>query len=943
MKRPLAIFVPLLVALCLYPLLSHHNQQPEHYPGYDLAVVQEAGRQSAAARGARYAQRGGPKPTDMPGEAAEFFVEQRLPIGEELLPHDQLHSSLLEVRQRQASLEGLASRGITGSASSIQSWTELGPGNIGGRTRAIVINPNDPNIVYAAGVSGGIWKSTDAGNSWNVLDDLLLNLSVSTLALDPTNPDVIYAGTGEGFFGSRTAARGLGIFKSTDAGATWTLLPGTVSPAVPSESFHYVQKIRISPNNSNHLYAATRFGVWKSTDSGTSWTPILANPNYHTPVGVPVTNGCQLGCTDLALRTDSNPDVLWAAFGSFQSDGLYRSDDGGATWVPYTTASYQGRMTISISPADNNRVYLAMADNGGLASFGRIVSVYRSDDGVNFSSVLDFSHPFSEWLFSYYSVASGCITYPFIPEQGWYDQLIKADPIDPDVVWIGGINVYRSDDAGKTFGIAGYWFWNSLPVPPPDYMHADQHTITFHPDYNGTTNQTMYLGNDGGIWKTDNATDATSQEGCPIGSNPGPPPAIAWTNLNNGYGVTQFYHGDASATTDRFAAGAQDNGTSKVDAVGTPNNWESIFGGDGGYVAMDPRDPDRFFVEIQGFPTIEVTTDGGQTFTPAVNGITDTDGVFIVPYTMDQNNPDIMWTGGSRPWRTVDGSANWTLAGPDFPNAQFITAIAIAPSDPNIVYMGFNNGYVAKTTNGLDPNPTWTEYVNGLYGGWVSSLTVNPDDPDIAYLTYSTFNIPHIHKTIDGGLNWSSIDGVAQAGVPDIPAHWIVIRPCNTQELYVGTELGVFTSDDDGATWLPSNHGMPNVVVETLDFQNDNTLIAFTHGRGAFRATLDPCATTGTEDSPPAIASLVAAPNPFQSAVTIQATLPSPGRTQVDVFDIAGRRVAKIMDADQAAGPLRVTWDGRNEAGQRVAPGIYFVKLVGNDLSQVKKIVRSES
>jgi hypothetical protein len=208
---------------------------------------------------------------------------------------------------------------------------------------------------------------------------------------------------------------------------------------------------------------------------------------------------------------------------------------------------------------------------------------------------------------------------------------------------------------------------------------------------------------------------------------------------------------------------------------------------------------------------------------------------------MDQANPDVLWTGGTRPWRTTNAAFTWQPVGPNFAGPATISAIGIAPSDSNVVYLGFNNGYVVRTTHGLSPNPGWEIFVDGLVGAWVSSVAVDPQDPDTAYITYSNFGVPHVMRTTNGGQNWSSIDGIEFAGVPDIPAHWVAVRPCDSQQLYVGTELGVFASDDGGASWAPFNTGLAHTVVETLDWKNENTLVAFTHGRGVFMTQLTPC------------------------------------------------------------------------------------------------------
>lgn len=774
----------------------------------------------------------GPKPTDRPNEAAQYFLDQRLAPGMDRLPIEHLLEESRRLQQRQ--LEQIEVAGTSGALG----WQNLGPGNIGGRTRALVIDPNQPDTMFAAGVAGGVWKTTDGGENWNLTDDFMLNLAVCSLAMDPNDSNVLYAGTGEGYFFSSAFVTGFGIFKSTDAGESWTHLSGTTT-GVPAGAFDYVNKVVISPNNSNRVYAATRTGVWRSIDAGQSWNVVLSNPNYiNTP---PTTSGCLVGCTELVVRDDRNPDVLFACFGSAQADGFYRSEDGGSSWLAYSVPSNQGRMTLALAPSNQDILYLLMADNGSGGALGKLVNVYRSTDGGDsFTGQVDFDSLAGPWILSNLSLATGCLTGFDVYSQGWYDNIIAVDPTSPDSVWVGGVDLFRSDDGGENFKLAGYWFFGNVDDPPTSFIHADQHEIVFHPDYDGLFNQQMFVTNDGGLWRTDNALGFTSLEDCPLPADE-PEPEIVWESLNNGYGVTQFYHGDSAKSEPIYAGGCQDNGTNLVSSNTTPDDWQKIFGGDGGYVAIDPRDSQTIYAEIQFFPEIRKSTDGGQTFQLAVDGITDTNGGFIAPFAMDQDNPDVLWCGSSRPWRTTNGATLWEAAGPNFVGSNRISAIAIAPSDSNVVYMGLETGYVVRTTNALAPSPTWQVFANGLYGAWVSSIGVDPEDPNRAYATYSTYGVPHVVRTVNGGNSWAPLEGSGANTLPDVPAHWIEARPCDGSELYVATELGVFWSDDSGANWYPTGQGFPNVKVESLDFQDENTLVAFTHGRGVFRTALAPC------------------------------------------------------------------------------------------------------
>src|SRR5262245_10788209 len=248
---------------------------------------------------------------DQPDEASEYALLKRSPDGHTPIPVRRYLDAIEHMNRMpqystasRAALPSVRDMRVASiEPQSLGSWTALGPGNIGGRTRALLIDPNDPNVFYAAGVAGGVWKSTNSGRSWSALGDLLPNIAVSSLAFDPTNTQVIYAGTGEGFFNS-DSARGGGIFKTTDGGTSWSLLAST-----STGDFFFVNKIVISTNDHNRVYCATRTGVWRSPDGGQSWTRSL-NPLNAASITV------NAGCLDLAIRTDQPTDYLFASCGT---------------------------------------------------------------------------------------------------------------------------------------------------------------------------------------------------------------------------------------------------------------------------------------------------------------------------------------------------------------------------------------------------------------------------------------------------------------------------------------------------------------------------------------------------------------------------------------------------------------------------------------------------
>src|SRR5215207_1518190 len=266
---------------------------------------------------------------DKPGEAAEWYLQKRLPKGEKHLPVERYFEAKEKVKKMKrfstaknrlmpAQSEadeltpdpgdgefpnGTGGGGVgDGSASTsgaLGTWQPLGPGNVGGRTRSLIIDPNNPDVMYAGAVAGGIWKTTNGGASWAPLNDFLPNIAVTTLAFDPSDSNTIYAGTGEGFFNGG-AVRGAGIFKTTNAGAIWTRLAATTTP-----DFYYVNDLVVSPASPQHVYAATRTGVWRSLDGGATWTQAIVSNAANGPNGA----------MDLVIRTDTPTDYLFAAVG----------------------------------------------------------------------------------------------------------------------------------------------------------------------------------------------------------------------------------------------------------------------------------------------------------------------------------------------------------------------------------------------------------------------------------------------------------------------------------------------------------------------------------------------------------------------------------------------------------------------------------------------------
>ncbi|MDX2036901.1 MAG: hypothetical protein SFX72_09630 [Isosphaeraceae bacterium] len=673
------------------------------------------------------------------------------------------------------------------------SWKWVGPGNIGGRTRSIVIHPTNPNVIWVGAVAGGVWKTVDGGGSWAPLADFMANLNVSCMALfkgDRTTPLTLYAGTGEGFY-NLDAFRGNGIFKSTDGGANWTQLPSTVGP-----NFHYVNRIAVS-NDGKTILAATQTGLFRSTNSGTSFTALPA------PVNVEI--------LDVDMLADSNRVCIAGGRGG----RAFFSVDGGATWtastgIPAVPGGFGGRVELTFArkrDAGNKIVAYASVDrNQG--------SVYRSNDGGKTWTLRNE-------------------TSLYLSSQGWYDNTIWADdPLNNNLVIVGGVDLYRSSTGGTTFAKISQWY--SAPLS----AHADHHAIVSHPQYDGVRNRTVFFGNDGGIYKATNVATVVGTTG--------------WQSLNRNYGVTQFYGAAANINSGRIVGGTQDNGTLRYippSGSGTgPQAYTEMFGGDGGWCAADPTDPNFFYGEYV-YLQIHRSTDAGTSST-YIHNATSPGGLadavpgganFIAPFVLDPNNPNTMLAGGRRLWRSINVKAStpaWTAIKPQHPATgapSNISAIAVrrtpgAPVGSRTVWVGHNNGDVFRSLNATLTSPTWTQADTGLPNGRICNrVVIDTADPNRVYACFGGYSSGNLWRTTNNGTAWTNI----AASLPAVPIFDLAIHPDNPNFLYAATEVGVFASADQGATWQPTNQGPANVAVFEM-FWMKNVLVAVTHGRGIF-------------------------------------------------------------------------------------------------------------
>ena len=694
----------------------------------------------------------------------------------------------------------------------LSAWSFLGPGNIGGRVRGLLIDPTSPSTMYAAGVAGGVWKTTSSGASWTSIGPTSPNMAINSMAMDPKDSSTIYAGTGEGYF-NIDAVRGDGIYVTNDGGGSWSLLGSTSNDS----DFYYVNKLVVSPVNSSRIYAATETGVFQSTNSGGSWTQVLPSSSNN-------------GCFDLAIRTDQTHDYIFASCGTFSQAYIYlntTADTSPSTWTQvYTGGGNMGLTSLAIAPSNQNHIYaLASTLASGSFQYGLLAVASSTTGGASGSWTVQYSNSGSNAL------ANMLLTNAYeascdssYESQGWYDNVIAVDPTNENIVWAGGIDLYRSNDGGKTWGEASYWWESGSP-----YEHADQHAIVFLPTDDG---KTMFVGSDGGVFQTTNRLAAVGTLPCSATGS------VPWTSLNHNIGITQFYDGTVFPGGQTFFGGTQDNGTPMGTVGGGSNAWNIVQGGDGGFVAVNPSNTNILYAEFTGL-SITKSTNGGSTFNSATSGISDSGFLFIAPFTMDPNNPSDLWTGGTYIWRTTNSASSWTRASGSLDGT--VTAIGVAPlpaSNSNYVAVGTSNGTIYYTTTGLSDSSstTWSSQTPSI-NAYVSWVAYDPNNSSTLYATYSSFGSPHVFQSTNGGAAWTSIDN----NLPDVPVLSIVVNPANSLNLFIGTDLGVYSSTDGGKTWNVETTGFGEVVTDSLtilSISGTNYLYAFTHGFGVWSAPI---------------------------------------------------------------------------------------------------------
>lgn len=635
----------------------------------------------------------------------------------------------------------------SGGASAAGNWSPMGPFDYTntdswspglGRINVVVEDPNDSNIIYVGAPAGGVWKTTDGGSTWTPLGDDLPSIGVSWIAIDPTNTDILYMATGDNDGGDTYS---IGIYKSTDAGLTWNPT-GNIAGAT--------NKVIIDPSNTNVLYSATTGGVFKSTDAGANWTELISG--NHDDIEIHPTNS----------------QIIY----SVTNSEFYRTTDGGQNWSQITSGipASSGRLKIAVSPDEPDWVYMVSAEVNN--SFQ---GVYRSEDnGQTFQARNTTTDIFDG------------------STQAWYDLDIGVSDTDADLIMVGVLNVWRSQNGGYSWNQLNDWASPGQQA----YTHADIHCINF---FGGNA----FVGSDGGVYKSQNN-------------------GSSFDDLSFGMQIGQFYTiAGTEQDVNIICGGLQDNGGFAY----VNGTWRVYYGADGMESAIDPNNSQRIYGMIQYGSLYRSNNQG---LTSGGQGSPE-QGAWVTPMVFDPNNTRIL-AGYSELYQyTPGGGGNWSQISNE--NFGELRTVEVFPGNSDIIYVA-TTGQLHKTVDGGN---NWTNITNFGTGSGITSVETHPTDEDIVWVTVGGVGAlsGKVFVSLDQGLTWENITG----NLPNVNVNILKHQTGSDEALYVGTDLGVFYRDSIIGSWIPFDHNLPHTIVNDLEIHHGSgTIRAGTYGRGVWES-----------------------------------------------------------------------------------------------------------
>jgi hypothetical protein len=647
-------------------------------------------------------------------------------------------------------------------------WSIIGPSNSpGGYAGLGRVNvsrsPSNENIIYAGAASGGLWRTINNGQTWTTNTDNFASLGISDIVISPSNNNIIYLATGDDDAGSTFST---GVLKSTNGGTTWN----TTGLTFQTSQIQKIYKLVMHPTNPQIIYAAGTNGIDKTTNGGTSWTNLISGLYF-----------------DIKLKP-GDPNTVYIVNADF-----FKSTDAGSSWEQMTTgfpSSNISRIAIDVTSAAPENVY-ALASNDEFGFGGFYVSTNSGNTWQNRSNTPNILG----WT-STGTDAGG---------QGWYDLSLAVSPVDENLVYVGGINIWRSENGGTSWALETMWY----PINNISTVHADHHDLWF---VNGST--TLYSSNDGGIYRKR------------LNGN--------WEWLGNGLQITQFYRMGSSATDSlMIVAGSQDNGTK----LRTSEGFSDIKGGDGMDCLIDYQDAQIIYATLP-FGALARSDNGGENFQNIKPSTAR--GNWVTPVLINPLNPSILYVAYEDVYKTYDRGYNWTkISNFNLPSEEALDFLAISESDTNVIFAGQGDGMLMRT---LNRGQTW-QTINKPVNLWITSIAIHPNDPNRFILSFSGYTPnQRVYQSSDGGNSWQNITG----SLPSVPINQVIYEKNSPGRFYAATDIGVYFRDNNNSNWVEFSDGLPNVVVTDMEIQYESKMLrAATYGRGLWetplvQTTIDP-------------------------------------------------------------------------------------------------------
>ncbi len=804
-------------------------------------------------------------------------------------------------------------------------WTNV-PSDMGGRMKAVAWDPNDlqHKKVWAAAATGGLWYNnniTSVTSPWNVVDDFWDGLAVSCIEFDPNNTQIMYAGTGEASTAIITyresCGKGVGIFKSTDGGLTWTLLPST-------SGFAFVTDIRVrNEGGSSVIYAGVvsgkyegvdhqsipSDGLYRSADGGLTWTQVLPNITGQTvpwavcDIDISASGRIFIG-TQRNLDGNGGATILFSDAGTSGSWAVYNNY---YLTIPGNPDYYlPGRVMVACAPSNANVVYAVIAAG--------YISDWEVYHGRYFLKSVNQG---ASWTEGNIPPDFNGNTWATI---AWHALTIEVDPSDANTVWLGGLDLNRSENAGQSWEKLTDWS-QMYAGGGPDYVHADQHNIAYSP-WNASE---MIFGCDGGVFYT-----ATAQNATPY-----------FMERSKSLSTLQFYSCALSPITgsNDIVGGLQDNGC--LWYTGDPIALDDmVSGGDGAYCFYDKDDPNLFISSM--YYNQYVVFNAGS----ILAWVSDySSGYFVNPADFDYRMNTLYANAGPM---FGAGAQDQLLRIEDMGGAsmgQFLnlgtgttvpfTHVKVSPNSTlsNIkVFLGTMSGKLYKVSQAQN-TPQVTEIGSPSFPAAAISCVAVGHSDDTLLVTFSNYGVSSVWQTYNGGLSWQTVEG----NLPDMPVRWAIYHPQNSSQALLATELGVWSTSNLNSSqvfWSPAIDGLAHVRVDMLQIRDsDKKVVAATHGRGLYLGTylLDPSASVHQQQRLGPEIQIY--PNPANDWISV--TIPVLGETLVRIFDLAGNEVLRNYSESKrnVAFPVALT---------SLKSGTYLIDIQSLSYHNTRKLVVSK-